>query len=138
VATADVTSLSAFGFPPEIIQAWAGNEPQHWSAQLRRQGVSATVLAHLRRNVSEQGDDTARAKKAAACLYYVSGMPMGDIERAMGQFDGAFDGSSRQIRSTAARACDVLPAIARAADLLHPDHDAVRRVGLLIVRLDLG
>ena len=113
-------------------------EPQHWTDQLRRQGISNVVLAHLRRNITERGDDTVRAKKAAACLYYVTGIPIEEIERAMGQFGGAFDGSAGQIRSTAARTCDVLPAIARAADLLSPGQDAAGRVTRLVIRLDLG
>ena len=38
---------------------------------------------HMERNVTEAAQDTARAKKAAACLYYVSGISMEEIERAM-------------------------------------------------------
>ena len=95
-------------------------EPQHWFGQLRAQGISETVLGNLQMNVTARGQETARAKKATACLYYVSGMGMEEIERAMSQFGGAFDGSAGPIRSVTSRTCDVLPMIGRVAELLHP------------------
>jgi helicase len=113
-------------------------EPQHWMGELERQGISQTILANLRRNVTDQTQSTARAKKAAVCLYYVSGMTMAEIENAVGQFGGAFGGSAGQIRSVTARTCDVLPMIARAAELLHPGVDLQERIGRLLLRLDLG
>jgi replicative superfamily II helicase len=113
-------------------------EPQHWIGELQRQGISHTILANLRRNITEQSQATARAKKAAVCLYYVSGMSMAEIENAVGQFGGAFGGSAGPIRSVTARTCDVLPMIARAAELLHPGVDLQERTGCLLLRLDLG
>jgi replicative superfamily II helicase len=113
-------------------------EPQHWIQELRAQGVSHAILSNLRRNVTELGQDTLRAKKAVACLYYVSGMAMEEIERAISQFGSAFDGSAGPIRSVTARTCDVLPMIARAAELLHTGLDLEQRVGRLLLRLDLG
>jgi replicative superfamily II helicase len=113
-------------------------EPQHWMQQLRSQGVSFAILNNLGRNVTEVGQDTARVKKAVVCLYYVSGMPMEEIERAITQFGGAFDGSAGPIRSVTGRTCDVLPMIARAAELLHAGVDLEQRVARLLVRLDLG
>jgi len=82
--------------------------------------------------------DTARAKKAVACLYYVSGLGMEEIERAMGQFGGAFDGSAGLIRSVTSRTCDVVPMIARAAELLHAGIDLQERTARLLLRLELG
>jgi len=82
-------------------------EPQHWVGELQRQGICHAILANLRRNVTLQMQGTARAKKAVVCLYYVSGMSMDEIERAMGQFGGAFDGTAGPIRSVTARTCDV-------------------------------
>ena len=113
-------------------------EPQHWMLELRRQGVSQVILAGLSRHISEAGQDTARAKKAVTCLYYVSGMGMEDIERAISQFGGGFDGSAGPIRSVTSRTCDVLPMIARAAELLQAGLDLEERVSRLLVRLDLG
>jgi helicase len=113
-------------------------EPQHWIGELQRQGISHTILANLRRNITEQSQATARAKKAAVCLYYVSGMSMAEIENAVGQFGGAFGGSAGPIRSVTSRTCDVLPMIARAVELLHPGVELQERSSRLLLRLDLG
>lgn len=113
-------------------------EPQHWAAELRGQGVSQTILAGYRRNMTERGQDTVRAKKAVVCLYYVSGLGMEVIERAVSQFGGAFDGSAGPIRSVTSRTCDVLPMIARAAELLHVGLDLEQRIARLLLRLELG
>jgi helicase len=113
-------------------------EPQHWMGELQRQGISGAILANLQRNVTEKTQDTVRAKKAVVCLYYVSGMGMEEIERAMSQFGGAFDGAAGPIRSVTARTCDVLPMIARAAEVLHAGIDLQQRTARLLLRLDLG
>jgi hypothetical protein len=113
-------------------------EPQHWMSELMRQGISREVLGSLQRNLTEQMQETIRAKKAAACLYYVSGIEMEEIERAMGRFGGAFDGAAGPIRSVTGRTCDVLPMIAHAAEVLHAGIDLQERVARLLLRLDLG
>jgi helicase len=113
-------------------------EPQHWIGELQRQGISRAILANLQRNMTEKMQDTVRAKKAVVCLYYVSGMGMEEIERAMNQFGGAFDGAAGPIRSVTARTCDVLPMIARAAEVLHAGIDVQQRTARLLLRLDLG
>lgn len=113
-------------------------EPQHWMGELQRQGISRAILANLQRNMTEKMQDTVRAKKAVVCLYYVSGMGMEEIERAMSQFGGAFDGAAGPIRSVTARTCDVLPMIARAAEVLHAGVDLQQRTARLLLRLDLG
>lgn len=113
-------------------------EPQHWPAELRRQTVSGSALAALRRNITAQAQETVRAKKAVACLYYVSGMAMEEVEHALTQFGGAFDGAAGPIRSVTSRTCDVLPMISRVAELLHEELDLSARTARLLVRLDLG
>jgi helicase len=135
IAQASV-ELDAIYFP--INKRSTQKEPQHWMGELQRQGVSHAVLANLRRNMREKMQDTARAKRAAACLYYISGMGMEEIERAMSQFGGAFDGAAGPIRSVTARTCDVLPMIARAAEVLHAGVDLEERTARLLLRLDLG
>ena len=113
-------------------------EPQHWVGELQRQGISHTILANLQRHLTEPMQATARAKKAAVCLYYVSGMSMDQIEQATAQFGGAFDGAAGPIRSVTSRTCDVLPMIARAAAILHNGIDLQERMARLLLRLDLG
>jgi helicase len=77
-------------------------------------------------------------KRRTACLYYISGMGMEEIERAMSQFGGAFDGSAGPIRSVTSRTCDVLTMIGRIAELLHPTLVLEQRIAKLVLRLDLG
>jgi helicase len=113
-------------------------EPQHWIQELFTQGVSHSILAHLQHNVKQAAQGALRSKKAVACLYYISGTPMEEIERAITQFGGAFDGSAGPIRSVTSRTCDVLPVIARAAELLHAGLDMQQRKDRLLLRLDLG
>src|SRR5260221_303949 len=61
-----------------------------------------------------------------------------ELARAVSQFGGAFDGSAGPIRSVTSRTCDVLPVIARAAELLHAGLDLQERTASLLLRLDLG
>jgi helicase len=128
--------LDAVYFP--INKRSTQKEPQHWMNELARQGISHTVLSYLRHNLTEPMQDAVRAKKAATCLYYVSGMSMEEIERALGQFGGAFDGAAGPIRSVTNRTCDVLPMIARAAEILHGGLDLQQRTARLLLRLELG
>jgi len=128
--------LDAVYFPVNKVSKH--KEPHHWFGQLRVQGISETVIGNMHRNVTAAGQDTVRAKKAVACLYYVSGMGMEEIERAMSQFGGAFDGSAGPIRSVTSRTCDVLPMIGRVAELLHAGLELEQRVAKLVLRLDLG
>jgi helicase len=130
------TELDGVYFP--INRVSKHKEPQHWIGQLRAQGVSSTILGCLQQNITSSPQATVRAKKAVACLYYVSGMSMDEIERAMSQFGGAFDGAAGPIRSVTSRTCDVLPMLGRAAELLHAGLELEQRIARLVLRLDLG
>ena len=66
-------------------------EPQIWVNELRPQ-LSGAVLNAFRREVQDAHTSTIRAKKSVSCLLFVSGRPMSDIERVIGQFGGAFGG----------------------------------------------
>jgi replicative superfamily II helicase len=113
-------------------------EPQTWYQELRLQAVPNHVLNYLRRGITEPSQDTLRAKKAVACLFYVSGKPMAGIEAALTQFGGASRDAAGPIRAVAARTCDVLPTAGRIAELLHPGIYLTERIGRLLVRLELG
>jgi hypothetical protein len=79
-----------------------------------------------------------RAKKAAACLLWISDRSMTAIETALTQHGGAPDGAAGPVRAVASRTCDLLPAVARVATFLHPGLDLKDRVPRLLVRLELG
>ena len=113
-------------------------EPQHWADQLLRQGISRTILWFIQRTSAQALQTVTRSKKAAVCLYYISGVPMSEIENAVSQFGGGFGGSAGPIMSVTERTCDVLPTIARAAELLHPGLQLGDRASRLVFRLAYG
>jgi helicase len=113
-------------------------EPQVWPNELRGQGVPGGVLGALQRGVADLLQATLRAKKAVACLLFVSGRPMNEIEGIVTQFGGGFGGAAGPIRSVSARTCDLMPVAARVAEILHPTLDLGDRVSRLAVRLTHG
>ncbi|WP_050631758.1 DEAD/DEAH box helicase [Bradyrhizobium viridifuturi] len=113
-------------------------EPQFWVNELRPQLTGGAVLNAFRREVQDAHTSTIRAKKSVSCLLFVSGRPMSDIERVIGQFGGAFGGASGPIRSVASRTSDLVATTARVAEILHPELDLEDRVRRLTMRLTLG
>lgn len=113
-------------------------EPHVWPAELRAQGVPPRVLNALIASAGDAHQGTTRAKRAVACLLFVSGRPMTDIEGTLGQFGGAFGGLAGPIRAVASRTCDLLPTAARVAELLHPGLSLEDRTARLAVRLTYG
>lgn len=113
-------------------------EPQLWPNELRGQGVPGQVLNALYRGIAEEHQSTLRAKKAVACLLFVSGRAMNDIERIMTQFGGGFGGAAGPIRSVASRTCDLVPVAARVAEILHHTLDLGDRIRRLAIRLTYG
>lgn len=102
------------------------------------QSISGVLLSVLRQRVADTHQATMRAKRAAACLLFVSGQPMTEIETILGQFGGAFGGAAGPIRSASSRTCDLLPTAARIAEILHPELDLAERVNRLAIRLTYG
>jgi helicase len=136
ITAAQVTAeLDALVFP--INKKSKQKEPQLWPNELRRQGVPWQLLNGLRRAVSDDHMPTLRAKKAVACLLFVSGKPMTEIEAILTQF-GGFGGAAGPVRGVAARSSDLLPVAARVAELLYPTLDLGQRVGRLVIRLTYG
>lgn len=113
-------------------------EPVAWTGELRRQGVHTAVLAALQRNTPDRHTRTLRAKKAVSCLHWIGGTPLSVIEETMTRFGGAPGGASGDIRSVAMRTVDILPFVARVAELLHPELDLSARRVALLTRLELG
>ena len=113
-------------------------EPQTWRAELQRQGVPHAALNALSRFVSDQHQGTLRAKKAAACLLWITDWPLSRIESTLTQFGGKFDGAAGPIRGVASRTCDLLPTVARIVQLLYPNLDLADRCASLLTRLEVG
>ncbi len=113
-------------------------EPQTWFRTLGTQGIPSTLLSSLRRYVSDEHTGTMRAKKGSACLFWISPTPMAEIESALTQHGGAWDGAAGPVRTVSTRTCDLLPAVARVAHFLYPDMELADRVARLLIRLELG
>jgi helicase len=113
-------------------------EPQAWFGELRNQNVPQSILNSLQQRVREQHQPTLRAKKAVACLLWIFGTPISEIEDVLTRFGGRFDGAAGPIRSVRARTADLLPAVAMVAQLLHPGLDLSARLSRLLVRLEMG
>jgi helicase len=113
-------------------------EPALWPSELSRQGVVAPLLNHLRFASVDEHTSTARAKKAAACLLYISGLPMNVIEERVTQFGGAFGGAAGPVRGVATRTSDLIATASRVAEYLYPELDLGQRVARLVARLTYG
>jgi replicative superfamily II helicase len=135
-AVQTAAELDAVHFP--INKKSTQKEPYLWPAELQGQGVPPRVLNALNAGANDAHQATIRAKRAVACLLFVSGRPMTDIEKTLGQFGGAFGGVAGPIRAVAARTCDLLPTAARVAELLHPGLSLEGRMIRLAVRLTYG
>lgn len=113
-------------------------EPQVWRYELARQQVPASLLQALLGRTTEQHQSTRRAKKAVACLLWITDRPLAEVETILTQFGGGRDGAAGAIRSVAARTADVLSAVARVAEILHPGLDLSTCQARLFTRLDVG
>jgi hypothetical protein len=107
-----------------------------WLQRLRGQMVDPTVMQLL----GIGGDGTAaafRAKKAIACLMYASSVPLADLERSLTQhnLDNMIAGA---VRGVADRTRDLIPAVARVYEFLHPGTDLGEIADRTMLRLELG
>lgn len=135
-AVQTTTELDNVRFP--LNKRSTQKEPQTWAIELNGQGIPGRVLSSLRYAASDRHTPTLRAKKAVACLLFVSGTPMAQIEATLTQFGGAFGGAAGPVRDVAARCSDLLPVAAQVAEILHPTLDLGDRVGRLVLRLTYG
>jgi helicase len=112
-------------------------EPQAWESALHNERVAYGAIGGLQYWATEHYQPTLRAKKAVACLYWISNTPMRDIEAALTQFS-IIDGAAGPVRSVASRTADLLETVCRVAELKYPGLDLRERVARLLVRLHLG
>jgi len=95
-------------------------EAQSWLSELMQQGVSAHVLHCLGRDINEQHDQAARAKRAVLLLAYVSDRKSPKSSGSSLDTGGPFDGAAGPVRSVASRTCD-LSAPPPECRILHQD-----------------
>lgn len=111
-------------------------EPHTWFAALNAQQIPVPLVNALYSHANGAHVPTLRAKRAAACLYWMTDWPLQKIETTLTQH-GGFDAAGA-IRNVSARTRDLLPTVARVAELLHPGLDLGSVQRRLVVRLELG
>ena len=138
IAAAQVTDeLDSTLFP--LNKKGYQKEETSWFGELQQQRIPNAVLRSLRSKADEYYVPALRAKRAVACLLFVTDKAMSDIEQIVVRHGGGNElGSAGAIRQITSRTCDVLPAVARIAEVLHSQLDLVERLNRLLVRLDVG
>jgi helicase len=112
-------------------------EPNTWPYHLARQGVPTSIVNALRMDTYDLSVATMRAKRAVACVMWMSDMPIEQIERSLIQFGGGFDAAG-PLRSVVSRTLDLLPTTSAVAEILYPGLPAAERQSDLLTRLELG
>ncbi|MGD9696179.1 MAG: DEAD/DEAH box helicase [Thermoleophilia bacterium] len=134
VAVAQVTvELDALFFP--VNRKATKKELPHWPAVIGR-WVPYPLRAALRMRVTDRWTPTIRAKRAVACLMWMTARPRSDIEQTLQQFSRG-RAVSGAIQATASRTCDLLPAVAGAAEVIH-GVDLGATTANLLVCLEIG
>lgn len=113
-------------------------EYETWSSELRRQRVPDRVLSQLQRKVQQEEQAAMRAKRAAACLLWMSDIDLAETENILTKHGGRFDGTAGPTRSVASRTQDLLPTVARVCEILHKDLPLSERISRLLARLEVG
>lgn len=135
VAASQITvELDDLHFP--INKRSKNKEPATWSQYLSR-FVPSTLFHALGFRARDRLTMILRAKKASACLLWMSAHPRAQVERVVLQHGGGFTAAG-PIQSVASRTCDLLPVVARTAEILHPELDLSERVENLLVCLEIG
>jgi replicative superfamily II helicase len=96
-------------------------EPQTWIHEISIQGVAAQVMQAISRSTIDATQPTLRAKKAVACLLYITDRPLNEIENTMTQFGGGLNGAAGPIKNVTSRTCDILPTVASIVTLINPN-----------------
>lgn len=135
-ATQLTVELDNIYFP--VNKKGAAKEAQTWTSEVRLQGVPQGIVHALGLRVSETAQVARRAKKAAACLLWISDLPMSDIENRLTKHGGRFDGAAGPVMGARARTCDLLPTVCRVAEMVHPGLDLGARAERLLTRLEVG
>ncbi len=108
-------------------------EPQRWLGGLQQEGVATRLLQIGAREVPAV---TLRAKKAAGCLLWMSGLSRQEIEMRLMQHmrENVAAGAVDQVRS---RTIDLLPVVVAVAEIVR-DIDLADRHTDLMLRLERG
>ncbi len=134
-ATQMTVELDALYFP--LNKKSTQKEPIFWRNGLLQRSVPSTLISFLQRGIDQIGA-IVRAKKAVACLLWMSETPLNEIEKTMTQFGGGLNGAAGSVRQVASRTHDLLPTVMRIAEILHSELDMGERGKTLLARLEVG
>jgi helicase len=112
-------------------------EHQRWPTELAHQQVAPIVQRMIAVGAPDSLTGVARAKKAMACLLYASATPLARAEQHLTQHQLG-DGVAGAVRATAARTRDMIPAVVRVFEFLHPGIAVGAVAERTMVRLELG
>jgi len=135
-ATQITVELDEVYFP--VNKRGAAKEGNTWTSEIRRQSVAESLIQTLGLRISDTAQLARRAKKAAACLLWISDLPMSEIENILTKHGGRFDGASGPVLQARARTCDLLHTVSKVASTIHPTLDLDGRVDRLLIRLEVG
>lgn len=113
-------------------------EIPRWPNLLAQQGASWQLINAIQQTSQDSRQATARAKRAAAAVLWVTGMPIEDVERYLNQHMYNRGGLAGTVRAIADRTRDLLPAVAavvRSIDAAQAVDDLATRT---MLRLELG
>jgi helicase len=112
-------------------------EHRRWPTELAHQQVAPSMQGMIAIGASDSLTSVARAKKAMACLLFASTTPLATIERHLTQHQLG-DGAAGAVRATADRTRDMIPAVVRVFEFLHPGIAVGDIAERTMVRLELG
>lgn len=134
IAAAQVTEeLDSVLFP---VHKKSRQEHSRWQAAMREQRIAAQTILALRSTVSDEAHYTLRCKKVASTLMWIQGMELIRIEQSILRHLPA-DNAAGPIRAVAERTRDLIPIVARVAEVLTGESFG-SLVDKLILRLELG
>jgi helicase len=111
-------------------------EQNTFYTELRRHRVAPTVLNALT-NTHDRRTAIIRAKRAVACLLWMGGVPVAQIEQLITQHLPTRDAAGA-VRQVASRTHDIIGTIIAIAHHLHPTADLIHLAEFLPIQLELG
>ena len=111
-------------------------ESASWFGILAQAGVPGTLVARIQSLPGDNYGAIARAKKASACLLWIDGVELQEIERILMRHHRNF-AAAGPVRSTVNRSMDMLPTVLQIAQLLY-EQDLSQLADDVMLQLQIG
>lgn len=134
ISAAQLTDEVATARPPVNGRGWQ-KEQTTYLGELRRHGIAGPVLAAM--PGLERKTAAERAKRAAACMWWMAGVPIGRIEQQLMVHMPSKDAAG-VTRASADRTQSVVGTVIDIARCLHPDARLDDFARLLPIQLEFG